>query len=65
MLACSLFAGGGNDADCEDSEEEPVKKKSDGPGMKAEGFSAVKMSLWPVTETELQWSTLTDAVRAF
>ncbi|XP_068048634.1 piezo-type mechanosensitive ion channel component 2 isoform X6 [Anomalospiza imberbis] len=23
--------GGGNDADCEDSEEEPVKKKSDGP----------------------------------
>lgn len=54
MLACSLFAGGGNDADCEDSEEEPVKKKSDGPGMKAEGFSAVKMSLWPVTETELQ-----------
>lgn len=31
----SLFSIDGTDADCEDSEEEPVKKKSDGPGMKA------------------------------
>ncbi|KAF4788894.1 hypothetical protein TURU_157112 [Turdus rufiventris] len=31
FIKVTLFDGGGNDADCEDSEEEPVKKKSDGP----------------------------------
>jgi len=32
----SLLSAGSTDADCEDSEEEPVKKKSDGPGIKTE-----------------------------
>lgn len=65
LLPChfhSLFSIGGTDADCEDSEEEPVKKKSDGPGMKAEGgflccYNAVVTGGMSNTwQTALQWS---------